>query len=155
MSPDWDAKPVTVPYASFGDPQTLNLYSYVENAPLNKVDADGHAAESNPSFGGNSLEHYYYGTDWHEDCAEINGCGEEEQAQRQTEESSDEAAYVERVQDSAAQQQDATTEHFTFTLNSQPMSNLVGPYGKSYPAFSGLGKEVNDPSKTADAGAGD
>jgi RHS repeat-associated protein len=44
MSPDWDAKPVTVPYASFGDPQTLNLYSYVENAPLNKVDADGHAA---------------------------------------------------------------------------------------------------------------
>jgi RHS repeat-associated protein len=45
MSPDWDAKPATVPYASFGDPQTLNLYSYVENAPLNKVDADGHATQ--------------------------------------------------------------------------------------------------------------
>jgi len=44
MSPDWAAKPVTVPYASFGDPQTLNLYSYVENGPLNRVDADGHAA---------------------------------------------------------------------------------------------------------------
>jgi RHS repeat-associated protein len=43
MSPDWAAKPVTVPYASFGDPQTLNLYAYVENAPLNQVDADGHA----------------------------------------------------------------------------------------------------------------
>lgn len=42
MTPDWDGKPVTVPYASFGDPQTLNLYSYVENGPLNKVDADGH-----------------------------------------------------------------------------------------------------------------
>jgi RHS repeat-associated protein len=43
MSPDRDAKPTAVPYASFGDPQTLNLYSYVENAPLNRVDADGHA----------------------------------------------------------------------------------------------------------------
>ena len=47
MTPDWDAKPTSVPYASFGDPQTLNLYSYVENGPLNKVDADGHAASQN------------------------------------------------------------------------------------------------------------
>ncbi len=108
MSPDWDGKPVTVPYASFGDPQTLNLYSYVENGPLNKADADGHGPpDSNPSFGGNSLEHYYFGLDGVNDaaCAELNGCGKEEQAQRQTEESGDEAAYVERVQDSAAQQQ--------------------------------------------------
>jgi RHS repeat-associated protein len=42
MTPDWAAKPVTVPYAKFGDPQTLNLYSYVENGPVNKADADGH-----------------------------------------------------------------------------------------------------------------
>jgi RHS repeat-associated protein len=42
MTPDWDAKPVTVPYAKFGDPQTLNLYSYVENDPVNRADADGH-----------------------------------------------------------------------------------------------------------------
>lgn len=42
MSPDWAAKPVTVPYAHFGDPQTLNLYAYVENGPVNRVDADGH-----------------------------------------------------------------------------------------------------------------
>ncbi|MGB6974361.1 MAG: RHS repeat-associated core domain-containing protein [Terracidiphilus sp.] len=47
MSPDWDAKPTAVPYASFGDPQTLNLYSYVENTPLNRVDADGHVAATN------------------------------------------------------------------------------------------------------------
>jgi RHS repeat-associated protein len=40
LTPDWDAKPITVPYASFGDPQTLNLYAYVENGPLNRVDAD-------------------------------------------------------------------------------------------------------------------
>lgn len=45
MSPDWAAKPISVPYAAFGDPQTLNLYSYVENGPINKVDADGHAAD--------------------------------------------------------------------------------------------------------------
>jgi len=43
LTPDWAAKPTSVPYASFGDPQTLNLYSYVENGPLNRVDADGHA----------------------------------------------------------------------------------------------------------------
>jgi RHS repeat-associated protein len=42
MSPDWAAKPITVPYAKFGDPQSLNLYSYVENGPVNRIDADGH-----------------------------------------------------------------------------------------------------------------
>jgi RHS repeat-associated protein len=42
MSPDWAAKPVTVPYAKFGDPQSLNLYSYTENGPINKIDLDGH-----------------------------------------------------------------------------------------------------------------
>lgn len=49
MTPDWDAKPVTVPYAKFGDPQTLNLYSYVENGPLNRIDPDGHEDEGGPS----------------------------------------------------------------------------------------------------------
>ncbi len=42
LTPDWAARPTTVPYASLGDPQTLNLYGYVENAPLNRVDGDGH-----------------------------------------------------------------------------------------------------------------
>jgi RHS repeat-associated protein len=42
MTPDWAAKPATVPYAKFGDPQTLNLYAYTENGPVNKADADGH-----------------------------------------------------------------------------------------------------------------
>jgi RHS repeat-associated protein len=47
MTPDWAARATTVPYAVFGDPQTLNLYSYVENGPINRADADGHGADGN------------------------------------------------------------------------------------------------------------
>jgi len=32
-----------VPYANFGDPQSLNLYAYVRNNPVGSIDADGHA----------------------------------------------------------------------------------------------------------------
>jgi RHS repeat-associated protein len=42
VSSDWSAVPVPVPYADFGDPQTLNQYGYVRNAPTVKADADGH-----------------------------------------------------------------------------------------------------------------
>ena len=41
-TPDWSARPVTVPYANFGDPQSLNLYLYVRNDPVSNADADGH-----------------------------------------------------------------------------------------------------------------
>lgn len=41
-SPDWSEKPVPISYADLTDPQTLNLYSYVRNNPLGKVDPDGH-----------------------------------------------------------------------------------------------------------------
>src|SRR6202000_2686996 len=40
--PDWSAKEEPVPYAKLEDPQTLNLYIYVDNNPLTGVDADGH-----------------------------------------------------------------------------------------------------------------
>ena len=46
MSPDWSAKYEPVPYAKLGDPQTLNLYSYVLNNPLTHFDPDGHACDS-------------------------------------------------------------------------------------------------------------
>ena len=42
MIPDWAEKPTTVPYASFGNPQSLNLYSYVNNNPTTTRDPDGH-----------------------------------------------------------------------------------------------------------------
>jgi RHS repeat-associated protein len=42
MTPDWAARPTAVPYAVFGDPQSLNLYGYVRNDPVSQADADGH-----------------------------------------------------------------------------------------------------------------
>jgi len=42
MTPDWAARPTAVPYAVFGDPQSLNLYGYVRNDPVSRADADGH-----------------------------------------------------------------------------------------------------------------
>jgi RHS repeat-associated protein len=42
MSPDWSAKVAPVPYAKLDDPQSLNLYAYVRNNPLSRVDVDGH-----------------------------------------------------------------------------------------------------------------
>ena len=41
-SPDWSAAPEPVPYASLGEPQTLNLYAYVKNNPTSNRDLDGH-----------------------------------------------------------------------------------------------------------------
>ena len=42
MSPDWADKPEAVPYSDLANPQSLNLYGYVNNNPLSKADADGH-----------------------------------------------------------------------------------------------------------------
>jgi RHS repeat-associated protein len=48
MTPDWEAKPTNVPYANFGNPQSLNLYSYVENNPTTTGDPDGHCPPCAP-----------------------------------------------------------------------------------------------------------
>jgi RHS repeat-associated protein len=42
VSADWSATPVPVPYADFGDPQSLNLYAYVRNIPTTGTDVEGH-----------------------------------------------------------------------------------------------------------------
>jgi RHS repeat-associated protein len=46
LSPDWSAKAEPVPYAKLGDPQSLNLYSYVGNNPMNRTDPTGHCGEN-------------------------------------------------------------------------------------------------------------
>jgi len=61
-TPDWAGAPTAVPYATFGDPQTLNLYAYVNNNPNSGIDVDGHCGGLNncnpdwwnPPFGPNS-----------------------------------------------------------------------------------------------------
>ncbi len=42
MTPDWAASPVPIPYANPANPQTLNLYGYVQNNPITGTDPDGH-----------------------------------------------------------------------------------------------------------------
>ena len=48
MSPDWSAKEEPVPYAKLDDPQSLNLYDYLNNNPLVGVDPEGHAVQLLP-----------------------------------------------------------------------------------------------------------
>jgi RHS repeat-associated protein len=57
-SPDWSAAPQPVPYADLRDPQTLNLYAYVRNNPLNRNDPDGHGFWQNL---GNYLSYGVFG----------------------------------------------------------------------------------------------
>jgi RHS repeat-associated protein len=52
LTPDWAARPTSVPYAVFGDPQSLNLYGYVRNDPVSRADADGHCYYGNCDSGG-------------------------------------------------------------------------------------------------------
>ena len=45
MTPDWASTATAVPYAQFGDPQSLDLYVYVGNHPNTGIDVDGHFGE--------------------------------------------------------------------------------------------------------------
>jgi hypothetical protein len=45
MSPDWSDKPEAGPYSDLMNPQSLNLYGYVNNNPLSRVNKDGHCCD--------------------------------------------------------------------------------------------------------------
>jgi RHS repeat-associated protein len=46
VSADWSVSPEPIPYADFGDPQSLNLFTYVGNNPLTNVDSNGHCTDA-------------------------------------------------------------------------------------------------------------
>jgi RHS repeat-associated protein len=76
MTPDWAARPTTVPYANFGDPQSLNLYGYVRNDPVSQVDADGH-------FGFNDYSSPVTGIDLFIWGSQVNGDPQKDETQQQ------------------------------------------------------------------------
>jgi RHS repeat-associated protein len=76
MTPDWSEAPVAVPYAVLGNPQTLNLYSYVENNPATGTDPDGHA-------GGNDINPFQGDASGLYDCLHSGGsCDGKDQTQK-------------------------------------------------------------------------
>ena len=52
LSPDWSAKVEPIPYSKLDNPQSLNLYAYVQNNPLSSVDDDGHFQLCNSPLAG-------------------------------------------------------------------------------------------------------
>jgi len=60
MSPDWSAQVEPIPYSKLDDPQSLNLYAYVGNNPLARMDVDGHMG-SVAEQKANELEDYIFG----------------------------------------------------------------------------------------------
>jgi RHS repeat-associated protein len=76
MTPDYqvdDEPPDAVPNGSLSNPQTLNLYGYVQNNPVSKIDPDGHASwgpcANDPN--GNCFNGDYNGE---RDCSGSAGC---------------------------------------------------------------------------------
>jgi RHS repeat-associated protein len=54
LSPDFNSEefdPDPVPYADLENPQSLNLYSYVQNNPLSRIDPVGHEQANDPCAG--------------------------------------------------------------------------------------------------------
>jgi RHS repeat-associated protein len=69
MTPDWSAVPSTVPYANLGDPQSLNLYSYVRNNPTSLYDPTGHCWSWTKFFCnlGERIDNLFHGEGFHTD----------------------------------------------------------------------------------------
>jgi RHS repeat-associated protein len=70
LTPDWSAAPAPVPYAVMDNPQTLNLYSYVENNPITGTDPDGHAGGDQSPYIGDAAGYY--------ECQKSNSCKDQQ-----------------------------------------------------------------------------
>jgi hypothetical protein len=57
MTPDWSRSPEGVPYADFGNPQSLNLYAYAGNNPVSRRDTDGHCDKTSSFIDSNGAMH--------------------------------------------------------------------------------------------------
>jgi RHS repeat-associated protein len=95
MTPDWAATPIPIPYAELKNPQTINLYTYVENNPITGTDPDGHDTDTSQWIG-NAAGYY--------DCL-VHTCADEQQATQKTN-----AQSSSNQQQAAPQQQDGTQQ---------------------------------------------
>jgi RHS repeat-associated protein len=80
MSPDWAGAPTTVPYAKFGDPQSLNLYSFAGNMPGTRLESghnyagmNGFMADDSAGVPEGSESHGDYGVDADYDSTTFSG----------------------------------------------------------------------------------
>ncbi len=53
VTPDWTSEPSAIPYGELVNPQTLNLYGYVQNNPISRFDTDGHETQGETRDGRN------------------------------------------------------------------------------------------------------
>jgi len=75
LSPDWSAKEDPVPYAKLDNPQTLNLYAYVRNNPMELVDTDGHEIKAASPELQASLDHLMESQEFRDEVAPYQGKG--------------------------------------------------------------------------------
>ena len=138
LTPDWAERPTAVPYAAFGDPQSLNLYGFVRNDPVSLADADGHACTD--MSGPNAMA----------------GCqnGEEQEL------AEGERAYVERISSGtkAAKAKEAQKMRikiiFSSNLSDKQKARAMGLLGHAEYNLARLGIKTKEKSQTVTFDAG-
>jgi RHS repeat-associated protein len=126
LSPDWSAQVEPVPYAKLGDPQSLNLYSYLENAPLNGVDAGGHVETGTLDIflGGGGCD---WGA-WNGACS-IKADLSDPLSEEHLEESAAESAYNAQVAAARAERATAQAQQQNASVSATGQQNQTGTAG--------------------------
>jgi RHS repeat-associated protein len=148
VTPDWAAAPISIPYARFGNPQSLNLYAYLENNPNAGVDVDGHygnfdVGNTPPSYVVGVGSGYALNTDFL-----VAPPTPAQQVELDNE-------YDEQLKENLAQQQSAAPApakqqgHFEYDQKTGQMTHVL-PDGKRVvvgTGYSGQGTGLNNPSE--------